>query len=315
MNKQQQLERLQMLLALFVQKRLEPCKKTPSDEQMAAFIEGHLDGQEKETVLRYLRSNPEAYQEWLDVTDSLRIAPPLPGSLPWQRWVWPFFHWPSFAGEGDFLSFIKDKRALAGAMALVLAVVIMPLWLLFSEKDLYETTAAMVRQTPRLQTALQAQRFRWESESVGKYGFSGIPEDGDAKKAFGAGLWTGRQLLLGNPVQPLPAEVSPLNEQKQPYTNKQAYFELGRATMLLWTVSRSEQAMPAEFWRTQHAELVRLRQALAEEQSIGWLADALSAVLEKTDEAAASPQQYSQLNEMLNMLMKDLAPVGEEFPL
>ncbi|MEN8220553.1 MAG: hypothetical protein ABFS56_30225, partial [Pseudomonadota bacterium] len=113
----------------------------------------------------------------------------------------------------------------------------------------YQTVYAS--QTAQTEEKLRELKFRWERDGGNVQAFGPNAQASEAAKAFGAGLLTGREALLGQVAQPL--------EESWLKTQWKNDFELGRWTILLWTASHHE--LPETFWDEQREIFSQLKAA------------------------------------------------------
>jgi hypothetical protein len=111
----------------------------------------------------------------------------------------------------------------------------------------YQTIYA--NQTAQTEEKLRELKFRWERDGANVQAFSSNAQVSDAAKAFGAGLLSGREALLGQ----VALQESWLKTQ---WKND---FELGRWTILLWAASHHD--LPEAFWDQQREIFSQLKAA------------------------------------------------------
>jgi len=104
-------------------------------------------------------------------------------------------------------------------------------------------------QTTQTEEKLRELKFRWERDGANVHAFSPNAPVSKAAKAFGAGLLSGREALLGQ----VALQESWLKTQ---WKND---FELGRWTILLWTASHHD--LPETFWDQQREIFSQLKAA------------------------------------------------------
>jgi hypothetical protein len=143
----------------------------------------------------------------------------------------------------------------AFAAVLILAV---SLTLVFKQPPAPETPldksyqAFYTHKTDELENKLRDFQFRWEGEADNVFAFGPTAQPSPATKAFGAGLLSGRETLLGNSEIALPTLLlPPAAEENWLKTEWKPYFELGRWTILLWTASQIRPNLPLTFWDEQ----------------------------------------------------------------
>jgi hypothetical protein len=167
------------------------------------------------------------------------------------------------------------------------------------------------RNASGLTRSLQDLPIPWENATLG---FSGsdlsLP-----KKAFGAGLWTGRTALLGMDASkfPSPEFLSPPSGSTWLESEWVDYYQFGRWVMLLWALTRSEESIGS--WSQQQRILEELRANLAKRPSNELAAGQALAALERVQpllvevQRQADPSARTHLNRRLEMIMQQLAPI------
>jgi hypothetical protein len=145
--------------------------------------------------------------------------------------------------------------------------------------------------TDDLEEEVRDFEFRWEKPPANIFAFnSGGEPPSLAAKAFGAGLFTGRESLRGKLT--LPASLLPPPSFESWLKTKWAnYFQLGRWTFLLWTASQFPEKMPNSFWEQQPAIFAQLKVAFQTQS--------------ETDDAKEVMRQLKsqQIEQLLNKLL------------
>jgi len=100
-------------------------------------------------------------------------------------------------------------------------------------------------------------RLPWESPEV--FGF-GTSEYSPSKRAFGAGLWSGKDNLSGGKKVPRPEFLIPAWQhqiQADDWTDTEwePYFSMGKWSFLIQMVCHTDLEMPSEFWDQQKVVL------------------------------------------------------------
>ncbi len=246
-NSAHQDDRKNVLLALAVQeeKTADPC---PSDEQLAAFIDGRLNTDERENILKHLNACPSCYRQWLDISSILeeeQDAEPLSRIHIWER-----------AASG--LAF-----AMAACLVLFFNFYIPPVENLLTESYQTAFTQEMTFKYDNMDKALS---FPWEKTDQA-YGFSPSDRSDPACRAFGAGLWSGRQELpKGKKATPMPRFLSlkwkdETGTKGDNWTETQwsPYFSMGRWCFLLRVVCMSDTDILPGFWDQQNLILKEIQ--------------------------------------------------------
>lgn len=312
-----QLERLKVLLSLAAQPDPEP-NTEPCQDDFAAFLDGRLQGRKRRTVLRYLRTHPQAYRDWQDMADVLLQAPPPPSEpekVGKPVWLKNFTRWlhgvDLLFPRNEMGTRVETHGGLMGmaprwayAATFLLLVLLVP-WMLVppSSPNAYQTAIAILENRSDLRQRLQNHQWRWQKAPESRNSFSKDESILMAQKAFGAGLWSGQQTLLGESAAEYPASVQARPDKSWPETEQRAYFELGRLIVLWWTV----QDMPAEFWQQQQTELEALRRDLPQPSALMGLEQGLQILSDNLDK-----QDYAALQENLLKFMQAYAPAARE---
>jgi hypothetical protein len=154
----------------------------------------------------------------------------------------------------------------------------------------YQTIYA--QKTVEMEEELRGSKFRWEKPPASVSGFSPNGSPSEAAKAFGAGLLTARESLLGQLTLPS-SLLPPPDFESWSKTEWANHFDLGRWTFLLWTASEFPDEMPQTFWDKQKQILAHFK-AEFEQQ--------------KTDEAKDVMFQLENLKieQLLNKLPDEL---------
>ncbi|MEK8019059.1 MAG: hypothetical protein VSS75_019490 [Candidatus Parabeggiatoa sp.] len=157
---------------------------------------------------------------------------------------------------------------------------------------------------------------RWEGEGGNVFAFGPTARPSQAAKAFGAGLLTGREALIGKSEVALPTLLLPpaTDESwlKTPWADD---FELGRWTVLLWTASQFHRDLPPTFWDEQRWIFSQLKAAFVAraktdneaEKVLSQLKNQIEPHLEKLP-VEDNPKVYKNLGFNLKKMMYFLAP-------
>lgn len=313
LNKQQQTERLQALLALAAQPPVS-VGACPDDAILANFINGMLQDEAREHMLQHLHACPECYQQWQTVEACLSMAPPTSAPITaraestWQQRLhawWQQQTAPIWYGS------------LASAAATVLlAAWLLPQLLFSSSMDqqldqLYQSLNTDHR--PAVQQALVHFDNPLQRRS-NQLGFLAQAESTPSNRAFSAGLWTGQQLLDQQERQQVPVRLqAPANTGDWTDSQWHAFYQLGRWTMALWIVSQFNYEMSMQYWENQKALCGELQTKLQQQANIvseaGTVQPRLKTIAELLNylPAPQTPQVYEQLGRELELLMQTLA--------
>jgi len=222
----------------------------PSEETLAQFIDGRLSGQARETMLTHLNRCRACYHHWLEVAaylSSSASATPAPGNTRpaaslWQRLQIWFGDW-------------SIAVPVAASAVVVLALV---LWWprspdLNAELDLAYAKLGAEDAAP----AQASLPLPWEGAALG---FS-ESQTSAPRRAFGAGLWTGKRAFFGSDKETLPEFLSAPGRVTWSETAWADYYALGRWMMLVWTLASPD--LGKADWREQAAIGQRLLSELS----------------------------------------------------
>ncbi len=272
----------------------------PSEETLAQFIDGRLTGQTREAMLAHLNRCRACYHHWLEVAaylTSSESAAPAPGKLAaslWQRLqIW----------FGDWSIAVPVAASAVVVFALVLW------WPRFpdlnAELDLAYAKLSMEHAAP----AQASLPLPWEGAALG---FS-ESQPSAPRRAFGAGLWTGKRAFFGSDKETLPEFLSAPGGVTWPETAWADYYALGRWMMLVWTLASPD--LGKADWHEQAAIGQRLLRELStggaqpEEEAkrataaLGRLEAPLAAL-----EREGNDRSRVELRRTLEIAMQQLAP-------
>jgi hypothetical protein len=274
----------------------------PADETLATFIEGKLTGKARQAMLAHLNHCPSCYYHWLEAASYLNeLEPAAPrastvGSLSsiWQRLQPVFTGW---------------KMAIpAATVALVCLLVWWPASPDRLNKQISAGYAAAVAQNARELTHIVSDLpLPWEREVLGFSESQPTPP----MQAFGAGVWVGRQMLLGTETAPLPEPLSPPAGVRWPETEWGDYYALGRWTVLVWALAQVE---GVQDWREHERLLERLLARLKKRVPAEEEAKRAVAALERIHallvalEHGANEQTRTDLRRGLEISLQQLSP-------
>jgi hypothetical protein len=162
--------------------------------------------------------------------------------------------------------------ATVGVLILVVSLILLlPKNPIDSPKNPIDSAYQTIYANNTMAAELREFQFIWETENESNsLAFSPNQKQPSlAAKAFGAGLLTGRETLLGKRDVVLPAPfLPPAPFERWLKTDWKNYFELGRWTFLLWTVSQMQPPLPPTFWDEQRQILAQLRAAFEQQTEV-----------------------------------------------
>jgi hypothetical protein len=216
----------------------EPTLKSdcPSDQTLAAFIDNRLDTEKRSAVLDHLDACPDCYEKWLSVIE-IKADKKKASVRFWRR---PFFSIPLAvaAGLAIFISIYNRNPELDRLLS-----------------DTYKTVYEQ-----KMTFSADSLSLPWEQPSQ-SFGFAPAPRTSDSHRAFGAGLWQGKQELIketaGLTISPFFTPSwngkSKLKADKWSDTSVAVCFRLGRQCLLLRAVCQSDVPVHDDFWKQQIA--------------------------------------------------------------
>ncbi len=223
----------------------EPTQKSdcPSDQTLAAFIDNRSDPEQRNIVSDHLDACPDCYEKWLSVAEIKADEK----EAPVRFWKRPLFG-ITLAVAASLAIFISLNRRAPESNRLL--------------SDTYKT---VYRQ--KLTFSADSLSLPWERPSP-SFGFSSVPRISDSYRAFGAGLWQGKQELIKETARlPIPPFLTPswngkslLKADKWSDTLVAVFFRMGRQCLLLRAVCLSDGPVPNDFWEQQIAIIEVIRE-------------------------------------------------------
>jgi hypothetical protein len=294
-------ERLLTLLSLMGKGTLK-VNVCPSDELLATFIERRLTGEVRQAMLAHLNHCPSCYYQWLEAASYLSALEPAaprtsaagPLSSIWQRLQPLFTDW-------------KMAIPAAALAALVCLVVWWPASPNLNTQISAGYTAVVAQNARELAHIVPALPLPWEREALGFSEAQPTPPT----QAFGAGVWVGRQALLGTEAASLPPLLSPPAGVRWPETEWGDYYALGRWTVLVWALAQVE---GVQDWREHERLLERLLAHLRKRVSLEEEAQRAVAALERLQallvalEQEINEQTRAELSRGVEKTLQQLSP-------
>ncbi len=301
-------ERRMALLALAVQKPEAPGTCPPAEE-LAAFSEGRLDPAKRTALLEHLDQCASCYQQWLAVsamqealvptsTQATALRSPSPVKRYWYYGI--------------------PATATALAFSLILLLWGPGLWLLGPGARLDDAYRIVSTEgdLPGSDELRDGLRLPWERMAA-TYGFAPISRAAPPYRAFGAGLWTGRERLAGVAVvTALPSflAVPPDGADTWLATPWEAYFRLGEWSLLLRAVCEWAPDAPERFWSHQVEILTQTKENLSaapnqkHTTAVDEILERTRALLQASRSSTNRIGLCRQVNVELNRLEERLAP-------
>ncbi len=241
-------DRLRVMLALSDENPsvAGPC---PDPNDMAAFVEGTLKRKKNKEIMAHLNVCHDCYNDWLMVSEA--IAEPKKASLKKSSLVDDLKMF--FEDAMSWFSIPKPVYAYGFATA-VAACLIITFWAATGNNldDLIRNSYPTKVVAGITQDDLEFNniyKLPWEKSKT-SFGFAPLPIDSDTSRAFGAGLYSARQEVVGDigfPSNPDFAEEKH-GWQKSP---RDVDFWLGRWSYLLRAVCLADDEIPQDFWQSQ----------------------------------------------------------------
>ncbi len=316
-------DRVAVLLALASQEPADkgPC---PSVGELAAFSDGAMKSGKRKAVMAHLDACPTCYNDWLALP-----PPPHRPVSPWMRFISAIdkatMACSAFIKAHKIRPFSGLVQAAAACLILVLAASV---YYLQHTPDVAEQISESY-QTP----FVQEMRFNpadtnkifilpW-NKPVQSYGFGSSNRYAPPYRAFGAGLWAGKQELSAekSPAHK-PDFLSPrwqnaaIKAEEWSGTPYAIYFSMGRWCFLLRSVCFSRSEVPPAFWKQQKSLLEQIQNDFGKSaEEIG--ADArivtdrlrnVKSVLEDTEWRTPGKRQRIKIARELGTLMNRLSP-------
>lgn len=261
-NTEYQKERLRVLIALGVQEQSPP-GDCPSDEQIAAFADGQLKNDERKMILAHLNACPSCYRQWLDIsfftiTDTKALQESYSSDLPVIETVTKKMQKiiPSFRLSSAWWERLSIGFAVAAAACLLLFMMT-PIPLEIQITRSYQSALVQKPAFKAGEEQAQALGLPWE-KAERHFAFGTSPRHDPEYRAFGAGLWSGRQAFSGvRQTYPMPAMLSPkwknspTDADHWSETRYGIYYTMGRWCFLLRAICLSDSRFSQNFWEEQ----------------------------------------------------------------
>ena len=173
-----------------------PC---PDPNDMAAFVDGTIDSKKNKIIVAHLNACHECYNDWLMVSSTM--AEPKKSSV--------INHLKSTINDLKFyITDVVDRFSIPkpvfnyGLAVAVAACLILTFWTV-NDSNLGElinnsyTTNIVAGISQDDLEFNNIYKLPWERSKT-SYGFAPQPADSDTSRAFGAGLWSARQEVIGD---------------------------------------------------------------------------------------------------------------------
>lgn len=260
----------------------------PSDEDLAAFLDNRLTGDERKAVLEHLARCSECREVWTDIS--------------------------LFKEQSEHRIFYKTKTFISG-MAFAIAACLILMLFPPSLKSLLQKSYDMTKKlhfSPEYSERIFT--LPWES-ARSSYGFSGSKKDDPQYKAFGAGLWEGKKLLSQDSK---PGDMPKSLSQDWQKGQWKIYYNMGQWIFLMRAACLSDSEIPVVFWKDQLRILEKLQKELASvpdksEEDTRIASESLEiirTVLKNASEKTLTRQQRGRIAAESERLTEHFSPKG-----
>ena len=292
----------------------------PDPNDMAAFADGSIERKKSKEIVAHLNTCHDCYNDWLMV--SAAMAEPKKSSI-----------------TNDLKNIINDiklvfsdvinwvfipKPVLAYGFATALAAcLIITIWAVNQSdlKGLINNTYSTKIVAGISQDDLEFNniyKLPWERSKT-SYGFAPQPTDSDTSRAFGAGLWSARQEVVGDKKFPTKPDFV---EEKQAWQKspQEIDYWLGRWSYLLRAVCMSDVEISQDFWGKQLNILKKTQKSYSDshnknnelmEMVINRL-DNIKSILSQSDAGTLTRENRRNIASELDFLINALSPQYSE---
>lgn len=294
-----------------------PC---PDPNDMAALIDGTIEREKSKKIMAHLNTCHDCYNDWLMVSSAM--AEPKKSSITNDlknmiNDIKLFF--------SDVINWIFiPKPVLAyGFATAVAACLIITIWTVNQSdlKGLINNTYSTNIVAGISQDDLEFNniyKLPWERSKT-SYGFAPQPTDSDTSRAFGAGLWSARQEVVGDKKFPTKPDFV---EEKQAWQKspQEIDYWLGRWSYLLRAVCMSDLEISQDFWGKQLKILKKTQKSYSDshnknnelmEMVINRL-DNIKSILSQSDADTLTRENRRDIAAELDFLINSLSPQYSE---
>ena len=285
-----------------------PC---PDPNDMAAFVDGTAKRKKNKEIMAHLNACHECYNDWLMV--SAAVAEPKKSSIFNDLKL-------VITDVIDRLRFSIPKPAFAyGFATAVAACLVITFWAATGSnlEELINTSYTTKVVAGISQDDLEFNniyKLPWEKSKT-SYGFAPQAADSEISRAFGAGLWSARQEVLGDKKFPTSPDFVAEKQawQKSP---QEIDFWLGRWSYLLRAVCLSDEKISQDFWGKQLDILEKLQKKYTAGQygnneilkEVIIRLDNIKPILSKSDEGTLNRENRRDIAAELDFLINSLSP-------
>lgn len=297
-------DRILALLALASQETGEK-GECPTVDELEIFGNGKSSPQKRREIMAHLNTCPTCYSEWLTM-------PPPPRESFWDRLssdIAMFLETClSFMGE---LSRTKQFLCAASAIMAILVGIF-----IYQDGNMDRQISQSYQMVLAQKTAVPYNdRLPWEKRR--RMGFAGSARYTPEYRAFGSGLWTGRQRLAAQTSHvSMPDFLSPgWDDTRNPIRADQwsdtpyaRYFWLGEWSLLVRSLCLSDSEIPQDFLDRQADISERLKQDFKDTEFVYSKLGDVELLLKKSDHRTLSQKQRHDIASGLYSLINRLSP-------
>ncbi len=301
-------DRILALLALSSQETKEK-GACPTVEELETFAGGGAVPERRRGILAHLNTCPACYNEWL------AMPPPLRESL-FHRMTSgaAMFMENSFRFMREFVP-SKEFLCMATVVMVCMATVVMVI-IPGIDPSMDRQISQSYQSVLTQKMTLPKDKLPWEKRRR-PLGFTGSDRHTPEYRAFGAGLWIGRETLTSQTSETsmpdflFPNWDDPRNSVKADKwedTHYARYFWLGKRSMLVQTLCQSDSELPRGFREEQIAVSERLRQDFNDVESVHSTLEHIESIMKTSHGDDLSEKQRFDIASKLYFLIQDLSP-------
>lgn len=239
----------------------DPC---PDPNDMAALIDGTIERKKSKKIMAHLNTCHDCYNDWLIVSSAL--AEPKKSSIT-NDLKSMIIDIKLFLSDVISRVFIPKPVLTYGFATALAACLIITIWTVNQSdlKGLINNTYSTNIVSGISQEDLEFNniyKLPWE-RSQASYGFAPQSTDSDTARAFGAGLWSARQEVVGDKKFPTKPDFVEEKHAWQKSPQEIDYW-LGRWSYLLRAVCMSDVEISQDFWGKQFNILKKTQKSYSE---------------------------------------------------
>lgn len=276
----------------------------PSAEDLDDFNRGVSEPRKREEILAHLDACSTCYNEWL-------VLPP---PEPWYHGLAPQYH-KAVEACLSFLNRLAHMNRVFYAVAVTMVIFLMTSLTYFSWQDRLENRiASCYQEISAWEIPFSHYPLPWEGQKT-SFGFTGSGRHTPDSRAFGAGMWTGRQRLQASQVS-MPDFLTPawndprntIKENKWSETRHERYFLLGQWSFLAEMICLSDSEISEALREDQVEILDRLKQEFKELGFVNSKLGRIQLVLKNSGTGDLSEKQRYDIGTEIYALAERLSP-------